>query len=54
MKPALWFLLSLSLAAALLNDLLEDPARTAVEIAAATVMLLSGLTLYLTRSTRNG
>ncbi|MFJ8231288.1 hypothetical protein ACIQ9E_15230 [Streptomyces sp. NPDC094448] len=53
MKPVLWFLLSASLAAGFVNDfVLEGPAQAAVDIAAAAVMVLSGVALYLTRSAK--
>ncbi|MFF6970738.1 MULTISPECIES: hypothetical protein [Streptomyces] len=53
MKRALWFLLSASLAAGFVNDfVLKDPARTAVDLTAAVVMVLSGVALYLTRSAK--
>ncbi|WP_186767989.1 hypothetical protein [Streptomyces qinzhouensis] len=53
MKPALWFLLSASLAAGFVNDfVLEGMVRNMVDVAAGVVMVLSGLALYLTRSTK--
>ncbi|MGV9313676.1 hypothetical protein ACWDR0_16025 [Streptomyces sp. NPDC003691] len=53
MKPALWFLLSASLAAGFVNDfVLTGTVRNVVDVVAAVVMVLTGLVLYLTRSTK--